>query len=104
MQKHLEKCRGVGEEKISVKYVSSGSVVKFTNIHKQLEQPFVAFADFEALCVPQDARDCATGLEDAATGMLKLNISDHIYIIQSPDSGQHAKEKITLDDQPLYKY
>ena len=28
-------------------------MLKFTNIHKQLEQPFVAFADFEALCVPQ---------------------------------------------------
>ena len=42
-------------------------------------------------------------LEDAATGMLKLNIGDHVYIIQSPDSGQHAEEKITLDEQPLYE-
>ena len=102
LQRHIGKCRGVGEEKISVKYASSGSVLKFTNIHKQLEQPFVAFADFEALCVPQDVRDCATGLEEVSTGVLKLNVGDHVYILQSADSDRDVKEIIILES-PLYE-
>ena len=84
-----------------MKYADSGSVIKFTNIHKQLEQPFVAFADFEAMCVPQDARDCAVGLEDNC--MLKLNIGDHVYILEFSDSGREAKEKIIQNQQPLYE-
>ena len=103
LQQHIEKCRGAGEEKISVKYASSGSVLKFTNIHKQLEQPFVAFADFEALCVPQDVRDCAVGLEDSSTDMLKHSIGDHVYILQSPYSERDAKEKITMDEGSLHE-
>ena len=70
-----------------MKYASPGDVLKFPNIHKQLGQPFVAFADFEALCVPQDAHDCATGLEEVSTGVLQLNIGDNVHIIQSSGSG-----------------
>ena len=101
MQKQLQTYRRGGEEKISVKYPSPGSVAKFTNIQKHLEQLFIAFEHLEALRVLQDVSNCATGLEEVSTGKLQLNVGVHVYILQLPDFGRDDEAKIR--EGPLYK-
>ena len=48
LQNHIPNCIVINGKQ-AIKMSKKGSLVKFTNYHKQLPVPFVIYADFEAL-------------------------------------------------------
>lgn len=53
LTEHTEICQALNKNLVQVKMPKEGSKVTFQNIHKQMKVPFIVYADFEAMLIPE---------------------------------------------------
>ena len=70
LQQHQKYCKTLKPQRVS--YLKKGKdILKFTNIHKQLEPAFVVYGDFECNLKPESDIDVTQGITDTKGKQVK---------------------------------
>ena len=76
MIEHQKYCKQHSPKRVSYPTKGEDDILQFKNIHKQLEAPFIIYADFESILVPTSERSVILGIADIPSPPPSLSESE----------------------------